>query len=283
MLKKPSWIATTVDLTSFQDLISKIQGFNLHVVCFEASCPNIGTCFHKKTATFLILGDICTRNCKFCGIKHGLPSAPDLNEPRSVAKLVEELKLRHVVITSVTRDDLPDQGVSQYIQTIREIKKTLPNVVIEVLIPDFQGKEEVLVQLIREKLEIVNHNVETVPRLYPIVRPQANYLRSLEVLRFIKECNPSIYTKSGLMIGIGETKEEVQSLLQDLKQARCDIVTIGQYLQPSERHIPVQKYYSIEEFKEFEQFGKDLEFLFVNAAPLVRSSFNAEEFSKEFL
>jgi lipoic acid synthetase len=283
MPKKPAWITTTVDLTSFQDLISIIRGFNLHVVCFEASCPNIGACFHKKTATFLILGDTCTRNCKFCGIKHGLPSALNPEEPRSVAKLVGELKLRHVVITSVTRDDLPDQGISQYIRTIREIKNTVPNTVVEVLIPDFQGKKEILIQLIREKPEIVNHNVETVPRLYPMVRPQANYSRSLEVLHFIKEKNPSIYTKSGFMIGIGETKKEVQSLLQDLKQARCDIVTIGQYLQPSEHQLPVKKYYSPKEFKEFEQFGKDLGFLHVNAAPLVRSSYNAEEFSKKFL
>jgi len=252
-------------------------------VCFEASCPNIGTCFHKKTATFLILGDICSRNCNFCGIKHGLPSAPAPNEPKAVAKLVQELRLKHIVITSVTRDDLSDQGVSQYIQTIREIKKTLPNAVIEVLIPDFQGRREILIQLIREKPEIVNHNVETVPRLYPLVRPQANYLRSLEVLRFIKQQSPSIYTKSGLMIGLGETKEEVQSLLQDLKQARCDIVTLGQYLQPSKHQMPVQKYYSPQEFKEFEQFGKDLGFLHVSAAPLIRSSYNAEEFSKEFL
>ncbi|MDD1778098.1 MAG: lipoyl synthase [Candidatus Helarchaeota archaeon] len=283
MPKKPSWITTTVDLTSFQDLIAKIQGFNLHVVCFEASCPNIGTCFHKKTATFLILGNICTRNCKFCGIKHGSPSPPDPMEPESIAKLVKELKLTHVVITSVTRDDLPDQGVSQYIQTIREIKNILPNGVIEVLIPDFQGRKELLVQLIREKPEIVNHNVETVPRLYPLVRPQANYSRSLDVLHLVKERDPSIYTKSGLMIGVGETKKEVQSLLQDLRQVRCDIVTIGQYLQPSEHQIPVVKYYSPKEFKEFEQFGMDLGFLHVNAAPLVRSSYNAEEFSKQFL
>lgn len=284
MLKKPSWITTTVDLTSFQDLISKIQDFNLHVVCFEASCPNIGTCFHKKTATFLILGDICTRNCKFCGIKHGIPLAPDPIEPRSIAKLVEELKLAHIVITSVTRDDLPDQGISQYIQTIREIKKTLPNVVIEVLIPDFQGKTEVLNQLIREKPKIINHNMETVARLYPTVRPQANYQRSLDILKFIKEQDSSLYTKSGFMIGLGESPEEVQSLLWELKRVRCDCVTIGQYLQPSKySHIPVQKYYSPEEFKEFERFGKNLGFLFVNAAPLVRSSYNADEFSKKIL
>lgn len=283
MLKKPSWITTTVDLTSFQELISKIRKYNLHVVCFEASCPNISNCFHKKTATFLILGDTCTRSCRFCGIKHGIPSILDPNEPKSVVKLATELKLSHIVITSVTRDDLPDQGISQYVQTIREIRKTLSKVVIEVLIPDFQGKKEILACLVREKPEIVNHNVETVPRLYSSVRPQANYLRSLEVLKFIKEQNPTIYTKSGLMIGIGETKQEVQSLLQDLKQVHCDIVTIGQYLRPSDFQMPVQKYYSPKEFKEFEQFGKDLGFLQVSAAPLIRSSYNAEEFSREFL
>ncbi len=283
MIEKPSWISTRIDLTTFQDLISKIRKFNLHVVCFEASCPNIGTCFHKKTATFLILGDICSRNCKFCGIKHGNPRAPDPNEPKGVANFLQELNLEHIVITSVTRDDLPDQGVSQYIQTIREIRKRVQNTVIEVLIPDFQGIKEIIIQLIQEKPEIINHNIETVPRLYPMVRPQANYLRSLEVLHFVKERDPYIYTKSGLMIGLGETKQEVQSLLQDLKQVGCDIITIGQYLQPSEHQMPVQKYYSPEEFKEFEQFGKDLRFLHMSAAPLIRSSYNAEEFSREFL
>lgn len=283
MPEKPPWIATSVDITSFEHLISKIQRNDLHVVCFEASCPNIGTCFHKKTATFLILGNICTRTCKFCGIAKGIPSIPSSNEPKSVAKIVKELNLKHIVITSVTRDDLPDQGVSQFIQTIREIRNSVSKIIIEVLIPDFQGRPEILDQLVQEEPEIINHNVESVPRLYPSVRPQANYLRSLEVLKFIKERNPAIYTKSGLMIGLGESVAEIHTLLRDLKKVQCDIVTIGQYLQPSEHQISVQKYYDPTEFEEFEQYGKKLGFLYINAAPLVRSSYNAEEFSQKFL
>lgn len=283
MLEKPPWITTSVDITSFQHLISKIQRYNLHVVCFEATCPNIGTCFHKRTATFLILGNICTRNCKFCGITKGVPSAPDPNEPKNIVKLIKELTLKHIVITSVTRDDLSDHGVSQFIQTIREIRKALSGIVIEVLIPDFQGKTEILNQLIRERPEIINHNVETVPRLYPTIRPQANYLRSLQVLKFIKERDPTVYTKSGFMIGLGESNAEIKSLLRDLKRVQCDIVTIGQYLQPSDHQISVQKYYTPPEFEEFEQYGKRLGFAHLNAAPLVRSSYNAEEFYRKFL
>lgn len=283
MLEKPPWIATTVDITSFDQLISKIQKYNLHVVCFEAACPNIGTCFHKKTATFLMLGDICTRACKFCGINKGIPSPPNLNEPESIAKLVKELNLKHIVITSVTRDDLADQGVSQFIQTVRAIRKSISKRIIEVLIPDFQGSHDLLNQLIREKPEIINHNVETVPRLYPTIRPQANYLRSLEVLKFVKERDPTIYTKSGFMIGLGESIVEIKSLLRDLKRVQCDFVTIGQYLQPSKHQIPVQKFYSPPEFQQFEQIGKNLGFLQINAAPLIRSSYNAEEFSRKFL
>jgi len=283
MLEKPSWIATSIDLASFQGLISKIQKYNLHVVCFEAACPNIGTCFHKKTATFLILGNICTRTCKFCGIEKGVPSSPDPDEPNLIAKLVKELNLKHIVITSVTRDDLPDQGVSQFIETIQEIRASLSKIVIEVLIPDFQGKTEIIDQLIQEKPEIINHNVELVPRLYPSVRPQANYRRSLQVLKFVKEQNPEIYTKSGLMVGLGESIAEIHSLLRDLKRVRCDIVTIGQYLEPSKEQVPVQKYYTPTDFEEFERYGQNLGLLHIKAAPLMRSSYNAEKISQKFL
>lgn len=281
--KKPSWISTSIDLTSFEDLIKRIRKYDLHVVCFEATCPNIGTCFHKKTATFLILGDICTRNCTFCGIKHGVPSPPDPAEPKKVAELVRELGLNHIVITSVTREDLPDQGVTQFIETIREIREISPKIIVEVLIPDFQGDKDLLNQLILEKPEIINHNIETVPCLYPEVRPQAEYARSLEILKFIKERDSTIYTKSGFMVGLGETEDEIRALIRDLNSVKCDILTIGQYLRPSNSHLPVQKYYSPEEFQKLETFGKKLGFLFVAAAPLVRSSFNAAEFSKQFV
>ncbi|MFX1295788.1 MAG: lipoyl synthase [Promethearchaeota archaeon] len=282
-LKKPSWITTTVNLTSFNKLNSKIKNYKLHVVCFEASCPNIGICFNRKTATFLILGDICTRNCIFCGIKHGNPSLPDPAEPKNIAKLVKELNLKHAVITSVTRDDLEDQGVSQFIQTIQEIRKIVQKVIIEVLIPDFQGNKNILNQLIREKPEIINHNVETVSRLYRKVRPQANYSQSLEILSYIKKQDPTIYTKSGFMVGIGETINEILALIHDLKKNNCDILTIGQYLRPSESQFPVQRYYKPEEFQKFEKFGKKLGFISVTAAPLIRSSYNAESISKKFL
>ncbi len=281
--QKPPWITSKVDTTIFQDLIAKIRHYNLHVVCFEASCPNIGTCFHKKTATFLILGNICTRNCNFCGISHGTPMIPDPEEPGHVAALVEELNLRHVVITSVTRDDLPDQGVGQFINSIREIRKVKPSVIIEVLIPDFQGNKEILNQLIEEKPEIINHNVETVPRLYPKIRPQADYTRSLQVLQYVKEQNPRIYTKSGLMVGLGEEESEILKVIQDLRNVQCDMLTIGQYLRPSKAQLPVEKYYRPEEFQRFEQVARRLGFHSVAAAPLVRSSYNAEDTLKELL
>ncbi|MHA1279435.1 MAG: lipoyl synthase [Candidatus Helarchaeota archaeon] len=281
--RKPEWITTSIDLPSFERLISLIREYKLHVVCFEASCPNIGACFRRKTATFLILGDICTRSCTFCGIKHGKSAAPENDEPNQVAKLVNELDLDHVVITSVTRDDLPDQGVSQFIKTMREIRRTNPEVIIELLVPDFQGDRELLNQLIREPPHILNHNIESVPRLYKRVRPQAIYSRSLALLEYVKEQNPSIYTKSGFMVGLGETEQEILELMNDLRKVNCDILIIGQYLQPTEKQLPVEKYYTPEEFKKYEMYGNKLGFLSVTAGPLIRSSYNAEEFSRKFL
>ncbi|MHA1264495.1 MAG: lipoyl synthase [Candidatus Helarchaeota archaeon] len=282
-LKKPAWISTTVDLASFQQLITKIRNQGLYVVCFEASCPNIGTCFHRRTATFLILGRICTRSCRFCGIEHGIPINPDPNEPRHVARLVQELGLKHVVITSVSRDDLPDYGVTQFIDTIREIRNRQSEIIIEVLIPDFQGQTESLNQLIHEKPDIINHNIETIPRLYATVRPQANYTRSLHVLNYIKQQDPSIYTKSGFMVGLGETFSEIFQVIRDLKEVQCDILTIGQYLRPSENHLPVQKYYTSDDFQKMKNYSETIGFTYVSAAPLVRSSFMADNFSKGFM
>ncbi len=281
--KKPAWISTKIDLTSFESLISKIERANLHVVCFEASCPNIGTCFQEGTATFLILGNICTRNCAFCGIKHGNPLDPDADEPREISKLVSELNLRHVVITSVTRDDLPDQGVKQFIKTIRAIRNSCKNTTIEVLIPDFQGNKQLLNTLLEERPDILNHNVETVPRLYPVIRPQAVYSRSISLLKYIKEQFPTVYTKTGFMVGLGETEDEIFSLINHLRDAKCDILTIGQYLRPSGVHVPVKKYYSPEEFQKYEAYGKTLGFQSIMAAPLVRSSYNAKSFSMQFI
>lgn len=282
-LKKPPWISTSVDLSRFQEVFKSIRELDLHVVCFEASCPNIGLCFSRKTATFLILGDICTRNCAFCGIKQGLPRELDPEEPVHVAELIEELELRHVVITSVTRDDLEDQGVSQFIQTIGEIKKRRADVIIEVLIPDFQGERVLLDRLLQARPHIVNHNIETIARLYPKVRPQANYTRSLSVLKYVKTCNPAIYTKSGFMVGLGETDHEIQQLMRDLRDNFCDILTVGQYLRPSPTQLPVHKYYTPKEFESLRNNGIDLGFIHVAAAPLVRSSFNAIDFSSKFM
>ncbi len=235
---------------------------SVHTVCEEARCPNIGECFERKTCTFLILGDTCTRNCSFCGVKKGVPQLPDQDEPQRIARAVEKLGLDYVVITSVTRDDLPDGGASHFAETIRNLR------IVEVLVPDFLESLEIVLDA---KPFVLNHNLETVPRLYPKIRPQANYERSLDVLRQAKR--HGVYTKSGFMVGLGETREEVFQALRDLKAAGCDIVTIGQYLPPSKDHIRPERYVLPEEFAEYETF-EDLK---VFAGPFVRSSFHAGE------
>jgi lipoic acid synthetase len=253
-----------------------LVGLGLHTICESARCPNIGRCFARRTATFLILGDVCTRNCTFCSVKKGVPTPVHKDEPQHLVEAVEKLGLSYVVITSVTRDDLDDGGAAQFAQVINCLHQRR-SITVEVLIPDFLGSIGALKAVVAACPEVINHNVETVPRLYPEVRPGANYNRSVELLETVKRLNPGIATKSGLMLGLGETKEEVIEVMGDLREANCDLLTIGQYLQPSPEHHPVVSFVSPEEFSEYEQIGKNMGFADVASAPLVRSSFRAAE------
>ncbi len=256
---------------------------NLHTVCESARCPNLPECWSKKTATFMILGNTCTRSCGFCAIKVGKGENLDPFEPLNVAKTTEDLGLRHVVVTSVTRDDLKDQGAEQFVKTIDAIHKRLPDVIVEILTPDFQGKRELIEQVCAAHPEIYNHNVETIERLHTIVRPQAKYQRSLDVLKMVKDIDPTIYTKSGIMLGLGETKEEVIKTLEDLRAHGVDAVTIGQYLRPTMKHLPVVEYIHPDVFKEYEEFSENLGFQFVASGPFIRSSYNAIAFSEKVM
>lgn len=248
----------------------------LHTVCESARCPNIGECFSKPTATFMILGDVCTRGCGFCSVeKRGGAMGPDPNEPLNVALAAKELGLKHVVVTSVTRDDLDDGGSEQFALTIKAIKDTISGILVEVLIPDFRGDEAALKTVLDAGPDILNHNLETVPSLYPLVRPQADYRRSLKVLSFSKSAG--VNTKSGIMAGLGEAREDVKSVLRDLLAAGCDGVTIGQYLQPSRGNLPVKEYVLPEVFAEYEAYGKEIGLKYVYSGPFVRSSYNAEK------
>jgi lipoic acid synthetase len=255
----------------------------VHTVCQEARCPNVGDCFGRHTATFLILGDTCTRNCRFCAVKHGRPSPPDPKEPSRVAKAAAELGLRFVVVTSVTRDDLPDGGAAQFAATIQALHEWLGRVGVEVLVPDFGGNEDALTEVALAKPTVLNHNVETVRRLQAMVRPQADYERSLWVLRRAKELEPALVTKSGLMVGLGETDEEIYDALQDLRRVGCDIVTIGQYLRPTRRHLPVARYVEPERFEMYEKWAGEMGFKYVASGPFVRSSYRAAEGAKKAL
>jgi lipoyl synthase len=247
----------------------------LHTVCEEAACPNIGECFEAGTATFLILGDICTRACRFCAIATGRPEPVDAEEPRRVAETVALLGLRHAVITSVTRDDLPDGGAGVFAATIREIHGLSPSTSIEVLIPDLRGDWQALALIAAASPDVLNHNVETVPRLYRTVRPQAVYSRSLELLRRAKALQADMATKSGVMVGLGEEPSEVRQTMVDLRDARCDILTLGQYLRPSVKHLPVERFYPPEEFESLASEARALGFRHVESGPLVRSSYRA--------
>ena len=248
----------------------------LHTVCQEARCPNIGECWEAGTATFMILGDICTRSCGFCAVRSGRPAALDRREPIRVAQAVRELGLRHAVVTSVNRDDLPDGGVSIFASTIRWIRRLSPGTSVEVLVPDFMGNWEALATVMEAHPEILNHNTETVPRLYRQVRHKARYERSLELLRRAKELDPQATTKSGLMVGLGETKHELLLAMADLADAGCDVLTIGQYLRPSPKQLPVERWYQPEEFTEMKEAALSLGFRHVETGPLVRSSYHAE-------
>lgn len=275
---RPKWIRAKAPAgPEYEEVRSLVESKRLHTVCQSANCPNIGECWRERTATFMILGDVCTRNCRFCAVKHGAPGVVDKDEAHRVAEAVVHLRLRHAVITSVTRDDLPDGGAAIFAETIRQIHQRLPGCSVEVLIPDFQGAESALTTVLDASPEILNHNIETVPRLYSQVRPQAVYARSLDLLHLAKEINPHVRTKSGLMVGLGEEWDEIVAAMRDLRLAGCDILTIGQYLSPSREHAPIARYYTPQEFAELKDVGLRLDFGYVESGPLVRSSYHAAD------
>ena len=276
---KPPWLKVRFPAGDrYQRIKSLLRKEELHTVCEEAHCPHIGECFNAGTATFMILGDVCTRSCGFCAVTSGRPSESlDWLEPYRLASAVRTLGLDYVVITSVNRDDQPDGGAAIFAGCIRTIRRDDPKCRVEVLIPDFMGNWDALETVVRAQPFVLNHNVETTPRLYGRVRPKARYERSLELLRRTKELDPSMLTKSGMMVGLGETEEEIFQVLSDLRAAGVDLVTIGQYLRPSERHLPVERYYPPEEFAPFVEKGRELGFRHVEAGPLVRSSYHANK------
>ena len=277
-LKKPPWLKKRIP--PLQDLIkvkSILEETDLHTVCEEARCPNLGECFSKGTSTFLILGRVCTRDCGFCAVEHGAPAPPDETEPEKLAQAVRRMGLQYIVITSVTRDDLPDGGASLFAKTIQAVRALDSKIKVEVLIPDFQGDPASLKVVLRGGPDVLNHNIETIARLYPGVRPQANYKRSLNLLKNSKQLYPQIFTKSGFMLGLGETQEEVLDLLQDLREAECDFLTIGQYLQPRQDRLPVMRFIPPEEFEKYKGIGEKMGFRAVASGPFVRSSFHASQ------
>ena len=278
MLRHPEWLRVEIPGgENYVKIKSLLRKAKLHTICEEAKCPNMAECFGKGTATFLILGNVCTRSCRYCNVKHGKPLPLNPDEPREVAESVKALGLRYAVITSVTRDDLPDGGATVFYETVKEIKKINKNCRVEVLIPDFRGDREALKRVIDAKPDVINHNIEVVKELFPKMRPQGDYNRSLYVLRIIKEMNNRIITKSGFMVGLGETNEQILKTMQDLKENGVDILTIGQYLQPTKNHAEVRKYYTPEEFTEFRDIAMDMGFKHIESAPLVRSSYHAEQ------
>jgi len=276
--RRPPWLRVRLGAgPGYTEVKSILRQSTLHTVCEEARCPNIGECFGHHTATFLILGRVCTRNCRFCAIGSGKPDPLDQGEPERVAQAVQALGLRHAVITSVTRDDLPDGGAGVFAATVAKIRELVPTCSIELLVPDFQGSSSAIESVTRAKPDILNHNLETVPRLYRTVRPGASYRRSLELLRSAKMLDSTLLTKSGLMVGLGETWDEIERTMADLHDVSCDILTIGQYLQPSAKHLAVERYYEPAEFGRLREAGLRLGFRHVEAGALVRSSYHAFE------
>jgi lipoic acid synthetase len=254
-----------------------LGGLSLHTICQSALCPNIGKCFTAGTATFLILGDVCTRRCTFCAVEKGEPKPVDKTEPKHLLEAVNKLELAYAVITSVTRDDLPDGGASQFARTVSLLREKATDTTVEVLVPDFRGSEAAIRAVVDSSPQVINHNMETVPRLYSEVRPGADYTRSLRLLYTVKKLSPAIITKSGLMLGLGESRDEVTEVMSDLREADCDLLTIGQYLQPSPSHHPVVRFITPEEFAEYEDIGREMGFAEVASSPLVRSSYRAAE------
>ncbi len=276
--RRPDWIKIGAPSGETVDWLKDLmRSKELHTVCEEAHCPNMGECWGSGTATFLVLGDICTRNCGFCDVQHGKPLPIDLDEPERVAQAVKAMGLKHAVITSVNRDDRKDGGAPIFAEIIRKIREYQPGCSVEVLIPDFKGSLEALKIVMNARPEILNHNVETVPRLFKLVQPQDHYAWSRAVLENAKKMEPASLTKSGIMVGLGEEFDEVKAVMRDLHAWGVDILTLGQYLQPSRKHLPVVRYYTLEEFHQLKEYGYELGFKWVESAPLVRSSYHAVE------
>jgi lipoic acid synthetase len=281
--RKPPWLKRRLPTdSSFQEVRGLIEKGRLHTVCQEAKCPNIWECYAHQTATFLIMGSRCTRNCRFCSVAPGPPEPLDPQEPARVAEAAARMGLRYAVVTSVTRDDLPDGGAAHFAATIRELRRLIPGTRVEVLIPDFQGDGSALLTVLAARPDVLNHNIESVPRLYPQVRPQADYLRSLALLKRARDFDPALATKSGLMLGLGEETQEVRRTLQDLRATDCRILTLGQYLQPSPEHLPVVRFVTPEEFENWRTSALEMGFAEVASGPFVRSSYHAQESYQRF-
>lgn len=278
MPRKPDWLRVRMgNNAEVKRIKEKLRHHKLASVCEEASCPNLGECFSHGTATFMIMGDICTRRCPFCDVAHGRPNALSPDEPRELAEAITDMGLKYVVITSVDRDDLRDGGAQHFADCIRETRERSDTIQIETLVPDFRGRMDIALEILTQTPpDVFNHNMETVPRLYKQVRPGADYAWSLELLKRFKEARPEIRTKSGLMVGCGETNEEIIEVMHDMRAHKIDMITIGQYLQPSRDHLPVDRFVTPEEFKEFETIAKELGFTHVASGPLVRSSYHAD-------
>jgi lipoyl synthase len=276
--RKPPWLKVRAPGgENYNRLGALMRELGLHTVCEEARCPNVGECWEHGTATFMILGDVCTRNCAYCAVSHGRPPVYDIEEPARVASAVEQMKLRHVVITSVDRDDLPDFGAGIFAETIRQIKQRLPDCSVEVLVPDFQEDEDAIRTVLDAEPDIYNHNTETVPRLYKRCRPGGRYERVLRIFRFVKDVAPHIPTKTGIILGMGETIPEVEHTMRELRTVDVDILTLGQYLRPSPQHIALDRYYTPDEFRALRETGLALGYRHVESGPLVRSSYHAWE------
>ncbi|MCZ7600908.1 MAG: lipoyl synthase [Gammaproteobacteria bacterium] len=277
-LKKPAWLKVRLPTASQSEKVKRLlRDARLNTVCEEASCPNLPECFGKGTATFMILGDVCTRRCPFCDVAHGRPLPPDAEEPGHLAETVKTMGLRYVVITSVDRDDLKDGGARHFVDCIRAVREASPGIRIEILVPDFRGRMDKALEVLDEAPpEVFNHNLETVPRLYRKARPGADYAWSLELIRRFKARHPGVRTKSGLMVGLGESNEEIVEVMRDLREHDCDMLTIGQYLQPSRHHLAVERYVTPDEFAEFRSIGAELGFVHVASGPFVRSSYHAD-------
>ena len=277
MSKKPDWLKVRFNQEAVDEVAALMRDLKLTTVCREANCPNLGECYRKHTATFMILGEICTRNCRFCNVTTGKPLPPDPEEPENVALAAQALKLRHVVLTCSTRDDLPDGGAAHFARTVRAIREKCPTATVETLISDMKMNTDALDTVIAAHPEVLNHNVETVKELQSVIRPQARYERSLDVLRYCKQKDPTILTKTGFMVGLGETDEQIDRLMDDILETGCDILTIGQYLQPSPKHHPLARYVTPEEFARYKETALRKGFRHVASAPLARSSYKAWE------